>query len=346
MAVNSDGSVVVGNATDGNGPAGVFAWTQARGMQVLSSNPNATAFSVSGDGTVVFGNFGTSDFQFGTWTWDGTQWIAHAFGTAYSDSLNGRISGGFGFGVMSSDHNTFVGLPTITYPFYTVLATSYFDGINAYPVFVNFPAGLRVLPTGISADGNVVVGYILGTPRPVRLSRHSGVIDVTYLPFINPVTGAEGGSAETCNADGSLIVGGGPPPGGAVLWSDTVGLINLNQYLPLLGVDLQGSTLGVATGISGDGRVIIGRTNGFSSVQLGWMVTLPCPPIFGCHCTSDFNADGDYGTDQDIQDFFACLGGNCCPVCGSSDFNGDGDFGTDADIQSFFSVLGGGCCVF
>jgi hypothetical protein len=62
--------------------------------------------------------------------------------------------------------------------------------------------------------------------------------------------------------------------------------------------------------------------------------------------TSDFNGDGDFGTDQDIESFFACLGGTCCPTCwaGGSDFNGDGDFGTDQDIESFFRVLGGGDC--
>jgi hypothetical protein len=62
--------------------------------------------------------------------------------------------------------------------------------------------------------------------------------------------------------------------------------------------------------------------------------------------TSDYNGDGDFGTDQDIEAFFACLGGNCCATCfsGGSDFNGDGDFGTDQDIESFFRVLGGGSC--
>jgi hypothetical protein len=60
----------------------------------------------------------------------------------------------------------------------------------------------------------------------------------------------------------------------------------------------------------------------------------------------DFNGDGDFGTDQDIEAFFACLGGNCCSTCfcQGSDFNGDGDFGTDQDIESFFRVLGGGNC--
>jgi hypothetical protein len=65
-----------------------------------------------------------------------------------------------------------------------------------------------------------------------------------------------------------------------------------------------------------------------------------------CCGTSDFNGDGDFGTDQDIEAFFACLAGNCCPSCfeGGSDFNGDGDFGTDQDIEAFFRVLAGGNC--
>jgi hypothetical protein len=61
-------------------------------------------------------------------------------------------------------------------------------------------------------------------------------------------------------------------------------------------------------------------------------------------CTADFNNDGDIGTDEDIEAFFACLAGNCCGTCGDSDFNGDGDYGTDADIESFFRVLAGGSC--
>jgi hypothetical protein len=61
-------------------------------------------------------------------------------------------------------------------------------------------------------------------------------------------------------------------------------------------------------------------------------------------CRADFNNDGDVGTDQDIEDFFQCVAGNCCPTCGSADFNGDGDVGTDADIEAFFRVLAGGAC--
>jgi hypothetical protein len=65
-----------------------------------------------------------------------------------------------------------------------------------------------------------------------------------------------------------------------------------------------------------------------------------------CCGSSDFNCDGDTGTDADIAAFFECLGGNCpaAPCTSSADFNGDGDFGTDADIASFFRVLSGGGC--
>jgi len=70
-----------------------------------------------------------------------------------------------------------------------------------------------------------------------------------------------------------------------------------------------------------------------------------CTPPSGCDSV-DFNCDGDYGTDSDIEAFFACIGGNCpaAPCTNSSDFNHDGDIGTDADIESFFRVLAGGPC--
>ena len=66
----------------------------------------------------------------------------------------------------------------------------------------------------------------------------------------------------------------------------------------------------------------------------------------GCCGSADFNCDGDVGTDQDIEAFFACLAGNCPPppCTSTADFNCDGDVGTDQDIEAFFRVLGGGTC--
>ena len=82
--------------------------------------------------------------------------------------------------------------------------------------------------------------------------------------------------------------------------------------------------------------------NGIAGGVASWTFTVQGPTCG----SSDYDGDGDYGTDFDIQAFFACLGGNCCATCfaGGSDFNGDGDAGTDADIESFFRVLAGGPC--
>jgi hypothetical protein len=62
--------------------------------------------------------------------------------------------------------------------------------------------------------------------------------------------------------------------------------------------------------------------------------------------SADFNCDGDVATDQDIEEFFACLAGSCPPppCSNSADFDGDGVPGTDADVEAFFRVLAGGTC--
>jgi len=81
------------------------------------------------------------------------------------------------------------------------------------------------------------------------------------------------------------------------------------------------------------------------SNSCGSRVSNPAALTVGPPCgTADFNGDGDFGTDQDIEAFFACLAGTCCGTCGTADFNGDSDFGTDQDIEAFFRVLAGGLC--
>jgi hypothetical protein len=89
-------------------------------------------------------------------------------------------------------------------------------------------------------------------------------------------------------------------------------------------------------------RHVVITKNG-SELELRNVVVTAAPPPCG---TADFNGDGAVGTDADIEAFFACLGGACCPTCDphGADFNGDGAIGTDADIESFFRVLGGGPC--
>jgi hypothetical protein len=105
-------------------------------------------------------------------------------------------------------------------------------------------------------------------------------------------------------------------------------------------------TIGIEDGTGTMAAFVAGTSLGTGNLSLllnSNVSVASCGPTCG---TSDFNGDGDFGTDQDIEAFFACLAGQCCATCfpGGSDFNGDGDFGTDQDIESFFRVLAGGNC--
>ncbi|HYE61717.1 MAG TPA: hypothetical protein VD997_06950 [Phycisphaerales bacterium] len=96
--------------------------------------------------------------------------------------------------------------------------------------------------------------------------------------------------------------------------------------------------------VNSPGSPGVTRTQFRNATRLAFTTASNCP---GNQCgTSDYNGDGDAGTDQDIEAFFACIGGNCCAACfcQGSDFNGDGDAGTDQDIEAFFRVLGGSGC--
>jgi len=70
----------------------------------------------------------------------------------------------------------------------------------------------------------------------------------------------------------------------------------------------------------------------------------PDEPISHSCGSTDFDGDGEKGTDKDIEAFFAAIAGVTSPLWESADFDGDGDVGTDADIEAFFRVLSGKPC--
>jgi len=65
----------------------------------------------------------------------------------------------------------------------------------------------------------------------------------------------------------------------------------------------------------------------------------------GCD-SIDFNGDGLFPDNQDIQDFFDVFGGGACSTgtCNDIDFNNDQLFPDNADLEAFLRVFGGGAC--
>jgi len=176
-------------------------------------------------------------------------------------------------------------------------------------------AHVAVIPADFAAgrpSGTILVGMGDGSVRFIKDS-----IDVgTWRPFGPSYTGGLSVAVGDVDGDGRLEVVAGSLAGGRIA---SIAVDNSDP--------------------SGAATVMEPYGTGFTG---GIFVGAPIAPN---RCQSaDFNRDGDFGTDADIEAFFACLAGNCCNACVGADFNLDGDIGTDADIEAFFRVLGGGGC--
>jgi probable HAF family extracellular repeat protein len=241
-------------------------------------------------------------------------------------------------------------------------------------------AGFYSSARGMSGDGSVIVGWAAdagNVNRPFRWTQATGMVDLSG--------GAFAGLARGVSGDGTWVVGSNSTTGRAFIWSAATGAVDL-PALPGATSSAAAAVLydGRVVGVSGgqacvwfQGQCFTGMQvarviDSFSSDAIGWNLTvaqsgswefvagyganpsgqtqawvgLVPPPSPVCCCGVDFNGDGDTGTDADIEAFFACLAGNCCPTCYAlgADFDNDGDTGTDADIEAFFRALAGGCC--
>ena len=323
-AVSGNGQVAAGFGYDG-----AFTLRTPAGFQFpsIGSSDQPRVQSVSRDGTTVVG-FVIPSFAFRWTATGGFQTLPGANAWAMCVSEDGRVIGGRS----------------------SAGATRWVDGVAHH--FTESGSGEALTP-----DGLTMVGWSGIPGQQTRAWRWTfgGLGQELPTAIELPVTAGPDLELRACLAlgvsdDGSVIVGrchtNNPAVPvqnqvtAAVIWTDNLGAVDLNRYLPAIGIDLTGWDLRRARGVSANGRVIAG--NGFLNGQArGFVLTLPDRLC----ATADFNNDGDTGTDQDIEAFFACLGGNCCGSCfPTADFNGDGDAGTDQDIESFFRVLGGHAC--
>jgi aminopeptidase N len=193
--------------------------------------------------------------------------------------------------------------------------------------------------------------YVAGPPVIVRASPEPGA---TLQHDEAPQVIAAYLSRQASIPSGSMTVTG--PNGLGVAGTATVGTGSVIQFVPAATLAPGVYTVTVRDTVNSGGLLLDGETPGTALVQstvlpsgngiaggtATWTFTVLSPAC----ATSDFDGDGDAGTDADIEAFFACLAGSCCPTCWhlGADFDADGDSGTDADIEAFFRVLAGGNC--
>ena len=337
-AISGDGSTIVGTR-DPLGPSFIAVGTQNfQAVQLSQWNDRITLTGLSGDGGFACGS---AEFTIGSHPVNAFR-RSNATGTYLLLGILPGMNYSRAHG-MTPDGSVIVGSSGLPSPFdfdCRAFRWSESDGIQDLGVL---PGANESWALAVSADGSTIVGHCRGPDDRMRATRwrNGGIAPMAVLANTHE------GTPRAVSADGAVIVGStGFIRNGfelhfhATMWSRYTGVVDLNGYLPYLGVDLTGWVLQRANGVSADGRTIVGDGS-FNGAQRGFVLTLPPP----CG-TADFNNDADHGTDADIQAFFACLGGDCCPTCpeAGADFDGDGVAATDADIESFFRVLAGGSC--
>lgn len=309
-AVSADGSVIVG----GSGQAS-FRWTAATGMQMLEAPAGTNlqrASGVSADGLTIAGYTATPTPNSAlavVWrTGAAIQPLgglpAAQFSVATSVSANGQSFAGYADTAGGETHavrwtaSGIQDLGTLSGGSYalgdnvsadasTVVGGSDDADGNFFAVrWVNGgPAqSLGVLPGtdlseayAASVNGAVIVGVAQpfdgSFTRAFRWTAAGGMQDLGLLPNYLSTW------ATSVSGDGNIVTGyvGDASTGiHACMWTPSSGLLDLNDYLPSLGIDLTGWTLKTAL-VSADGSTLTGAGL-FNGSDRAFVVTgIPAP---------------------------------------------------------------------
>jgi probable HAF family extracellular repeat protein len=252
-------------------------------MQNLGTMPGgvgAAAHAISADGSVVVGTLKISEDIFNAFRWEGG---------AMSDlgTLAGMESSVAN--AVSADGTAVVGHSLSFVPSFTSRAVRW--TLTGGPQNIGMlPGDIRARAFATSADGLVVVGSSTtpeGKDRAYRWASAGGMQDLGLPP------GRTESVALGVDGLGTTIVGyvSAPGPPGAFLWTPALGTVELNSFLPTIGIDIAGWTNLRAYGVSNDGRTIVGL-GVFNAANRGFVVRLPVLDTDGDGIPDDWEIHG------------------------------------------------------
>jgi probable HAF family extracellular repeat protein len=246
--VSADGSVVVGNSSNGV-TIEAFRWTQNNGMVGLGfltldrPFPYSIAVDLSADGSVVVGESNIPfphDSTFDTAAFRWTQEAAFRW-----TQEDGKV-------VLVTDD-----------PGNYLLEASY---VNA-----------------VSADGSVIIGsfpytsYRGGRNVAFRWTDSTGMVSLGFLRPAPPFTTLSRSDATLLSADGSIVFGNSDSS--LFRWTESTGMVNLKSVLIASGTNLNGWRLSSINAVSADGFTIVGNGINPSGQSEGWVANLSPEPI-------------------------------------------------------------------
>lgn len=326
-AASGNGAVIVGQVYDPLSFVNrAFRWTSIDGLQYLNVPSgwhfaNAEGISAAGDVIVGQGSNGA-----GT----GLRWTALGI-TVVGGGWNSSDASG-----VSADGSVVAGRyqPASYYRALRWTGASGTEDLGS----LGQSSALDAIAFAVSGDGSVIVG-IARTPinvyRAFRWTQGSGMVD---LGLPNSVE-SNYVSATAVSYDGTVVVGFVNNDSGdrAFVWTQANGMRLLRDHLVEgHGLDVRGWCLRQATGVSADGRDIVGVGTNPAGVGEGWVAHI-ASPLSVPACDADWNRDG-FVSGEDFDEFVAEF------VAGGRPADFDGDcFVSGTDFDDFVAAFTAGC---
>jgi len=295
-SMSHDGSVIVGQSYPLSGRMYAFRWTAAGGLVDLGALPGGTfsyGHGVSSDGLVVVGQSSNGGTIYRAYRWSAGVMTALPLiagsigaGQAWATNADGSI-------VVGEDY---VGGTSSGYRGFRWTSATGTQTLNPLPGHRSAKA------LCISANGAVIAGTscVVGIDYPVPVIWNtSGAITALSMPA--NMTEAQ---PSAISADGSVIgllarMNGDTRAG---MWTAATGAVDLNAYLPTIGLDMTGWVLTRTYGVSADGRTIVGDgayQNPIGTYHQGeFVLSLGCtmPPTIRINPVSANVCPGDTAT--------------------------------------------------
>jgi uncharacterized membrane protein len=286
-AVSDDGSVIVGSRQVAATVFQAWRYTEASGLVPLGDLPggpeNSIATDTSSDGSVIIGqSFGPFGIEAYRWTMaTGMQPLGDLPGGPFASNALGISGDG---SILIGHGNSAAGIEG-----WRLTATTGMAGLG------DFPGGaVESSAEGLSRNGRFIVGFGRTEQglQAFRWTTDEGMVPLGELyggPFLS--------LGEVVSDDGQIVAGRSEGQEGhaAFLWTPRLGMVPLEPFLRLFGATVpEGWFLIEVTGITPDGRTLVGWGANPTGATEAWIATLPAS--LDCEapdCVTCVDADGD-----------------------------------------------------
>ncbi len=272
VKISDDGLVIVGpyeNPDNGLKEMSKYdvptqTWTPLGGIGGVSDGQISSAWGISGDGNTVVGLGWLPGSGAHAITWNEATGIVDLGSTVTGRSSRANAA--------SEDGSIVAGWQDLESGFRQ--AAIWVDGVQQ---LISFPNGDPAQEAGSISNDGVWVGGFGNFANNFQAYRWSEATGVETLG--SPLQPGWRGGTTALSGDGSIVIGFYRPQGPALfgsgfIWTEALGVTDLNSYAESLGIDTQGIIMSLPLDISADGSTIVGAGRDSNNQRVGFVLKL------------------------------------------------------------------------